>query len=233
MYSNIGASFDFKKIYTLVKRCSIGLFMTTGTLFAVHLALESSGMIVEEIHVWMYGSLILLNLFTVSSILQYGKREMVTLTSAPKTKRTFVEIVKTLSKHALDLIMVPALSLYMIFDYIVNYASLDFMLTISFTLLTLTQIAPLKYQKDKYARKAHLRINDSVRTITISRNMVEGIDRRSKKYKEYFNHIMHAEEVIRCDSDFLMLSGGKFVLLITALRYITPAIPTIIKLVIP
>lgn len=235
MYSNIGASFDFKKLHSLVKRCSIGLFMSTGSLFAVHLILESNGISSDDVHMWMYLSLILLNLFTVSSILQYGKREMVTLTSAPKTKRTLVEIIKTLSKHVLDLMIVPSLTLYMIFDaYIKIAVSIDYyyLVTITFTLLTVTQIAPLKIRKDKYARNAHLRINDSVRTITISRNMVEGIDRRSKKYKEYFNQIMHAEEVIRCDSDFLMLSGGKFVMLITVLRVLSPAIPTILKLVI-
>jgi len=210
--------------------------MTTAALFAVHLALESNGIVLEELHSAMYTTLILLNIFTVTSILQYGKREIVTLTSAPKTRRTFWEIIGALSKHVLDLIMVPSLTLYMIFDaYTSIYSVIDYyyVITIFFTLLTLTQIAPLKYQKDKYARNAHLRINDSVKRITISRNMIEGIDRRSKKYKEYFNNIMHSEEVIRCDSDFLMLSGGKFVMLISAFRYVTPVIPTIIRLVIP
>lgn len=209
--------------------------MSTAVLFAVYLVLKSNGTVRAEIYGCMYGCLILLNIFTVSSILQYGKREIVTLTSAPKTKRTFMEIVKALSKHILDLIMVPSLTLYMIFDaYMALYPIIDYyyLVTISFTLLTLTQIAPLKIQKDKYARKAHFRINDSVKTITISRNMIQGIDRRSKKYKEYFSHIMRAEEVIRSDSDFLMLSGGKFVMLISGLRILSPVIPTIVQLVL-
>jgi len=198
--------------------------------------LHSSGVTLSEIETWMYLSLIFLNLFTIGSILRYGKREMVTLTSTPKTKRTFIEVVKTLGKHVLDLIMVPGLTLYMIFDaYLGFYESIDYYYigTIAFTLLTITQIAPLKYQKDKYARRAHIRINDSVKTITISRNMIEGIDRRTKKYREYISKIMHAEEIIRCDSDFLMLSGGRFVMMISMLRYLTPVIPTIIQLVIP
>ena len=220
----------------MMKRFSIGLFFSTATLFGVHLLLESNGVSIDVIHQFMYSSLILLNLFTVTSILQYGKREIVTLTSAPNTKRTFREIVHALGKHILDLIMVPALTLYMIYDAITtNSSTFDYyyLITITFTLLTVNQMAPLKYQKDKYSRRAHIRINDSVKVITISRNMIEGIDRRSKKYKNYVDEIMHSEEVIRCDSEFLMLSGGKMVMLITTLRVLSPAIPTIIKLVIP
>lgn len=236
MYSNIHSSIDFAKIYTVMKKSSIGLFMASAILFGVHLILESNGIIMVEIHWWMYTALILLNIFTITSILQYGKREIVTLTSAPKTKRTFLEITKSLGKHVLDLILVPSLTLYIIFDaYVRASPAIDYyyVATISFTLLTLTQIAPLKAQKDKYARSAHIRINGSVQTITISRNMIEGLDRRTKKYREYISHIMHAEEVIRCDSDFLMLGGGKFVMLISGLRYFTPAIPALVQLVIP
>jgi hypothetical protein len=219
-----------------MKRCNIGLFFSTAALFVVHLSLESNGISIEIIHQMMYSSLVLLNLFTITSILRYGKREIVTLTSAPNTKRTLFEIIRALGKHVLDIIMVPALTLYMVFDaFMLSNLVMDYyyLATISFTLLTLTQMAPLKYQKDKYARQAHLRINGSVKVITISRNMIEGIDRRSKKYKGYMNEIMHSEEVIRCDSEFLMLSGGKFVMLVTSLRVLSPALPTIIQLVIP
>jgi hypothetical protein len=236
MYTTIHSSLDMTKIYTLMNRCAIGLFMTTCALFGVHLLLESNGIIIQDVHLWLYSSLILLNVLTVASILRYGKREIVTLTSAPKTKRTFTVIIRALGKHILDLILVPAITLYVIFDAYSRISStIDyyFVATVSFTLLTITSVAPLRYQKDKYARTAHLRISDSVRTITISRNMLEGLDRRTKKYKDYLDHIMHAEEIIRCDSDFLMLSGGKFIMLISGLRFLTPAIPTIIKLVVP
>lgn len=214
--------------------------MTCTTLFIVHVMLESNSIVIEEIRTVMYGLLFFINFISITSILQYGKREIINLTSAPKTKHTLMEIIESFTKHIFDLIFVPTLTLLMIFSAYIQLVPEPSMITIGtigFTILTITQIAPLRLQKDRYAREAHFRISDSVKTITISRNMIEGIDRRTRKYKEYIDHIMHAEEVIRCDSDFLMLSGGKFVLMISGIRFLTPVLgtvgPAIAQLVMP
>lgn len=168
----------------------------------------------------------LMNAACFASILQYGKREILHLTTPPKTKRTIMGTLNTLGRHILDLILVPMLTIVILLNvYAVNSIPDVLSLgTIGFALLSLTQIAPLRFQKNKYARAAHLRISDSVTTITVSRNMIEGLDRRTRKYKEFLGKIMQSEEIIRSDSDFLMLSGGKIVTMISVFRMMMPLV---------
>lgn len=205
----------------LLRRITFALFLISIILFIVQSQYPQIGFI----PVIMVG---LMNVACFASILQYGKREILHLTTPPKTRRTIMGTLNTLGRHILDLILVPMLTIVILLN---AYATITLSIpnalslgTIGFTLLSLTQIAPLRFQKNKYARAAHLRISDSVTTITVSRNMIEGLDRRTRKYKEFLGKIMQSEEIIRSDSDFLMLSGGKIVTMISVFRMMMPLV---------
>lgn len=228
MYTKIGASVDFTRMLMLLRHITFGLFLVSIVLFIAQFQYPQ----IRFVPVIMVG---LMNVACFASILQYGKREILHLTTPPKTRRTIMGTLHTLGRHVLDLILVPMLTIVVLLDvYATNILSIPNALslgTIGFTLLSLTQIAPLRFQKNKYARAAHHRISNSVTTITVSRNMIEGLDRRTRKYKEFLGKIMQSEEIIRSDSDFLMLSGGKIVTMISIFRIMTPlagVIPTLI-----
>lgn len=221
MYTKIDASIDFTRMLMLLRRITFALFLISIILFIVQSQYPQIGFI----PVIMVG---LMNVACFASILQYGKREILHLTTPPKTRRTIMGTLNTLGRHILDLILVPMLTIVILLN---AYATITLSIpnalslgTIGFTLLSLTQIAPLRFQKNKYARAAHLRISDSVTTITVSRNMIEGLDRRTRKYKEFLGKIMQSEEIIRSDSDFLMLSGGKIVTMISVFRMMMPLV---------
>ena len=211
-----------------LRRITLVLFLITIALFVIQPQYPQVGVV----SIIMVG---LMNVACFASILQYGKREILNLTTPPKTRRTIMGTLKTLGRNILDLILVPMLTIIILLNvYSTSILTLPDALslgTIGFTLLSLTQIAPLRFQKNKYARAAHLRISDSVTTITVSRNMIEGLDRRTRKYKEFLGKIMQSEEIIRSDSDFLMLSGGKIVTMISVFRMMMPLIGIIPTLV--
>lgn len=227
MYTKIDASIDFTRMLMLLRRITFGLFVISIVLFLAQSQYPQIGFI----PIIMVG---LMNMACFASILQYGKREILHLTTPPKTRRTIMGTLNTLGRHILDLILVPMLTIVILLNvYAINSIPDALALgTIGFTLLSLTQIAPLRFQKNKYARAAHHRISDSVTTITVSRNMIEGLDRRTRKYKEFLGKIMQSEEIIRSDSDFLMLSGGKIVTMISVFRMMMPLIgilPTLLR----
>lgn len=228
MYTKIDGSVDFTRMLAFLRRITLVLFLITIALFVIQPQYPQVGVV----SIIMVG---LMNVACFASILQYGKREILNLTTPPKTRRTIMGTLKTLGRNILDLILVPMLTIIILLNvYSTSILTLPDALslgTIGFTLLSLTQIAPLRFQKNKYARAAHLRISDSVTTITVSRNMIEGLDRRTRKYKEFLGKIMQSEEIIRSDSDFLMLSGGKIVTMISVFRMMMPLIGIIPTLV--
>lgn len=222
MYTKIDGSIDFTRMLAFLRRITFVLFLISITLFILQFQYPQIG----GIPIIMVG---LMNVACFASILQYGKREILNLTTPPKTRRTITGTLKTLGRHILDLILVPTLTITILLNVYAIHSIPDALAlgTIGFALLSLTQIAPLRFQKNKYARAAHLRISDSVTTITVSRNMIEGLDRRTRKYKEFLGKIMQSEEIIRSDSDFLMLSGGKIVTMISIFRMMMPLVGVI------
>lgn len=226
MYARINGSIDFSRMLSFFRRITLVLFLISIALFIMQFQYPQIGFT----PIIMVG---LMNIACFASILQYGKREILNLTTPPKTRRTIMGTLNTLGRHILDLILVPMLTIVILLNvYAINSIPDALSLgTIGFTLLSLTQIAPLRFQKNKYARAAHRRISDSVTTITVSRNMIEGLDRRTRKYKEFLGKIMQSEEIIRSDSDFLMLSGGKVVTMISIFRMMMPLIGVIPTLV--
>lgn len=222
MYTKIDGSIDFTRMLAFLRRITFVLFLISITLFILQFQYPQIG----GVPIIMVG---LMNVACFASILQYGKREILNLTTPPKTRRTITGTLKTLGRHILDLILVPTLTITILLNVYAIHSIPDALAlgTIGFALLSLTQIAPLRFQKNKYARAAHLRISDSVTTITVSRNMIEGLDRRTRKYKEFLGKIMQSEEIIRSDSDFLMLSGGKIVTMISILRMMMPLVGVI------
>jgi len=219
VYTRIDASIDFTRMLTFLRRITFMLFLASAALFLMQFQYPQVGVV----PIIMVG---LMNISCFASILQYGKREILNLTTPPKTRRTIVGTLKTLGRHILDLVLVPTITIIILLNaYVTSILPVPDALslgTIGFVLLSLTQITPLRFQKNKYARAAHLRISDSVTTITVSRNMIEGLDRRTRKYKEFLGKIMQSEEIIRSDSDFLMLSGGKIVTMISVFRMMMP-----------
>jgi hypothetical protein len=93
--------------------------------------------------------------------------------------------------------------------------------------MTVVQISPLRIRKDYFTRIAHKHISSDLDKITVSRCMREGVDRRTKDYKTYVHHQISAEETIRINSQFLALSGGMKVMVMSIARFIMPVAGTL------
>lgn len=177
---------------------------------------------------------VLLNATTLRSITTYGARDILTLTTAPKSKHKITGSLKLLmGNHILDLILVPAMTMLIAFSVYSQYFGTPdtvTMFTMGTTILTATQIIPLKIQKDRFAKAAHSSISNSIRSITIARKMLEGLDRNTAMYSTYIKMMSDAEQVIRLSCDFLTMPGGTVVTLISTIRFLTPVFGTMISI---
>jgi len=174
--------------------------------------------------------LVLFNLSTALSVLNYRKRDIVRLTIPSGGLRGILSSIKTVFVHSFDLILAPMFTMFIIINLMPTFGYELSVLTtgsVMFAVMTVIQISPLRVRKDHFTRVAHTHISTDLNNITVSRCMRSGVDRRTNEYRKYLRLQITAEESIRINSQFLTLSSGMKVMLMSIARFITPIAGTI------
>lgn len=217
-YPSISASTDIAKVRLSIKITSVSAFLLT--LFAY---------VFGEMLAAVVG-LAIFNICVALSVLNYRKRDIVRLTRPSGGMRGMMSTIKTVFSHGFDLIIAPMFSMLIVIDLMEFFGYETTLLTtgsVMFAVMTVVQISPLKIRKDHFTRIAHQHISSDLDKITVSRCMREGVDRRTKDYKTYIYHQISAEETIRINSQFLTLSSGMRVMVMSAARFIMPVAGTL------
>lgn len=217
-YTSIGASTDLAKIRLSIKIISISTFLLTLSAYLVGYMLAA-----------LMG-IVIFNLSTAVSVLNYRKRDIVRLTSPSGGMRGILASIKTVFSHAFDLLIAPMFTMIIVIDLMMFFGYDPSILTtgtVMFVIMTLVQISPLRWRKDFFTRIAHKHISSDLDKITVSRCMREGVDRRTKDYRKYIQYQISAEESIRVNSQFLTLSSGMKVMLMSMARFVMPIAGTV------
>jgi len=217
-YQNIGASADLAKVRFSLKIIGVSTFLLTLCAYLVGYMLVA-----------LMG-IVIFNISTAVSVLNYRKRDIVRLTSPSGGMRGMLSTIKVVFVHAFDLIIAPMFTMIVVIDLLIFFGYDPSILTtgtVMFLIMTLVQLSPLRFRKDHFTRIAHKHISSDLDKITVSRCMREGVDRRTKQYRKYIHYQISAEESIRINSQFLTLSGGMKVMLMSMVRFVMPIAGTV------
>lgn len=235
-YGDIVSSTDMNKIESIFDTFEKVIF---GVITAF-LAIEYFGIYLGEIFGYSVETTlmlcsIILGLLNALSILGYNKRTIIRLTQPPTTLIGMKNTIKTVLSNIFDLLLNPMILIAVLFHMAPRFGLSVSLFSIGstiFVIIALVQYSPLRFKKNVFVALSHQTISKELDRITISRVMRKGMDRRTKEYKAYVDKQISAEESIRVNSEFLKLSSGPKVMIMSTIQFFTPIAGTVAPMIV-
>lgn len=233
MSSSVRASIDLRPILRIMNPMFV---VITAIVYVVQLPDTASHL---QFHMGLLGMVGLMCIIGCTSILTYGKRDIIKITQPQGGFRGLLKSARVVFTHTIDLIIIPSLAILVIIHILAGGAAEVSLITVgsmTFVIMSLVQISPLRVRKEVFIRECNKVISEEIDTITASRCMRQAMDRRSREYKHWVDRQVVAEERMRVNSDFLTFSSGFRVMLTSLARFIMPVVgtmgPIIVRMVL-
>jgi len=232
-YTGINSSLDPIKIRSILKNISIIIFIACLATYIMASTIAINNILTHNILICLT---IIINLWSVTSILSYNRKMIIDLTNpGGSVNRGLRCSIRAFYNNSFDLIFTPTVTIMVVikvFEFHMSEVSLVIISPMIYVILSVTQISPLKFRREIFTKREHLNISNQLNNITIARVMTEGVDKRTKTYKIFNEQQLRAEESMRISSDFLQIATGRKVMLNSILRFLTPMIGTIGPIII-